>query len=325
MRNRYTPIFVVLALLALPALGFAASKPAGDEKSNPISPQMHVDFHSFADIPESEPNGSCTSANFLGCGNTLRPAAISPAGDNDWVYFDAVAGQTLTIATDADGPTGQVGDTYIYLMASDCTTILAQDDDSGPGFYSLISFCNAPYTGRYYVRVRAFLTTQSGGYKMSVSCTTPPTNDRCERPTPIQCGDFSISGSTGCATNDYTLPNNATSCTGFSADGRDLVYLLSVAAGDNISLSYTNVADGSIYIISDCTNPVATCVAGADATLSGQAEVINYTFVTTGLFYLIVDSYGLNTGGPFILNGTLDCHVVPTKAVTWGRVKTIYR
>jgi subtilisin-like proprotein convertase family protein len=99
-------------------------------------------------------------------------AQISPAGDNDWIQFNANQNDLITVGTDADGtPTV---DTFIHLMRSDCTTQLASDDDSGPGTFSLISNFPAPYTGTYHVRVRGFSATGTGRYKLVATVTQPP-------------------------------------------------------------------------------------------------------------------------------------------------------
>ena len=100
---------------------------------------------------------------------------------------------------------------------------------------------------------------------------------------------------------------------------------MATPAGDSLSASYTSSADGSIYIITDCANPTTTCVKGADATLSGQAEVLGYTFPTAGLYYLILDSFGTSTSGTWTLTGKLICHAVPANRRSWSQVKTIYR
>lgn len=97
-------------------------------------------------------------------------AAIT-AGDHDWITFSANAGDVITIGTDADGtPTA---DTYLQLYADDCATVLAFDDDGGPGLFSLISNFNAPYTGNYYAHVRGFSTTTTGLYLLIGTVTGP--------------------------------------------------------------------------------------------------------------------------------------------------------
>lgn len=123
----------------------------------------------LADVNETEPiNDACPGEPYIP-GDVVHAALT--AGDHDWYAFNANAGDVLTLGTDADGtPTV---DTYIHLMASDCTTQLAFNDDGGPGLYSLISNFVAPYTGSYYLHVRGFSSTSAGLYKFIGSVTTP--------------------------------------------------------------------------------------------------------------------------------------------------------
>ena len=323
MKRSYSVLAAVLAILTWSAVALADPNNVGGEPKAWTS----VD-KTLADVAEVEPNNSLATAQFLGCGNVFRPASIA-AGvtppDTDYVSFTANAGEVLAVGTDADGAAGQVGDTRIRLF-NNTGGVLASDDDSGPGLYSLISGVVAPYTGTYYVGIAAF-STQTGGYKAFIVCcpATAPANDVCAGANQIPCGTINYAGSTLCYNNNYTpLTSGTGGCTGFTALGRDLVYQIIAAAGDQLSVTYTSSADGSIYIITDCANPTTTCVAGADATFSGQPEVLNYAFTSAGVYYLILDSFGTNTSGAWTLVGSLNCPV-PTEHASWGKVKTIYR
>src|SRR6185436_9156485 len=107
--------------------------------------------------------------------------------------------------------------------------------------------------------------------------------------------------------------------------GRDLVYKINANVGDNLAVTYTSTADGSIYLVTDCNNPIGTCVNGQDSTLAGQPETLIHTFASAGVYYLILDSFGTNTSGVWTLLGNLDCPVVSNRRITWGSLKTIYR
>lgn len=318
-------MLTLAAALCLAGTAFAQNKGAeANEKAwNPLGPNAVL-----ADVAEVEPNNSLATAQLLECGNVLRPAsiAVSTPRDTDYVKFTVTAGTVITVGTDADGTSGQVGDTRIRLFDANGAT-LATDDDSGPGLYSLITF-TATYTGTYYAGFAAY-GSQTGSYKGFVSCQTPqppPANDQCAGAIFIECGNVNLSGSTQFANNDYTpLASGLGGCTGYSELGRDVVYVINAGGGDSVNLTYTSAADGSIYLITNCASPTTSCVAGADATLAGQPEVLSYTFPSTGVYYLILDSYGANTGGAWTLTGEFRCAIVPTIAKTWGTLKTMYR
>ena len=108
--------WAVLALLAFPC--FAPSLRADDDVKKPeakdmkYAPSLRLQYGTLSDVPEAEPNDVPGQANFLGCGNTFRPAAIAAQAvrDTDWISFTANAGDAIIFGTDADGPT-PIGET----------------------------------------------------------------------------------------------------------------------------------------------------------------------------------------------------------------------
>lgn len=329
MRIRYSLFVAVLALIVCSAPSFAAHRLTRNAFHSGKAPLVEKLWHArplsvTSDVGEAEPNDDFSTANAAACGDALRPAAIDVPDDIDWVQFNASAGDIITLGTDADGA-NPIGDTIIGLFDADGNQ-LAIDDDSGPGYYSLISNYPAPTTGTYYLGIIAYDIDAVGTYQAFISCQAappPPVNDQCVSALDLPCGQIDISGTTAGATNDYD-PGSA-GCTGYAAAGRDVVYKFWAAAGEAINLTYTTTADGSFYIVSDCADPVGSCVVGADATFTGQPESIVHTFASTGMYYLILDSYGTGTYGNWTLTGADGCGVVGATRTTWGRLKSYYR
>ncbi len=75
------------------------------------------------------------------------------ANDNDWFAFEAVAGQTYVIETRG---LGLEADTMLYLYASDCQTLLAENDDRVEGDPSSRIVWTATETGRLAAMVLSF-------------------------------------------------------------------------------------------------------------------------------------------------------------------------
>ncbi len=325
MRVCYRTILLLAGMLAIASIAFAAEKPTvpAEKYWNPLGGGNTM----FADVPEVEPNGSLATAQLLNCGDVLRPATIGAANDTDYVKFTATAGTVAAVGTDADGTTSQLTDSRIRLF-NESGAVLASDDDSGPGLYSLITF-TATYTGTYYAGFAGYSSSYTGVYKGFVTCTAPqppPANDLCAGGIAIECGVINFSGSTVSATNDYTpIATGTGGCTGYAALGKDVVYTINGSGGDVLDVSYTNAVDGSIYLITDCANAAASCVAGADAALSGAAEHLVYTLPSSGVYYLICDSYGTSTGGAYTLTGSYTCPATAANRKTWGSLKSIYR
>ncbi len=297
-------LFVMLGLTTSPAMADPAN----------VEPKEWHNNYSWvrAEYPEQEPNDTCPGQS-TACGDVVNPAYLNP-GEQDWYSFHVDAGIPITVGTDAVNP-GDNTDTYIELYFECGGTILAQDDDSGPGFYSLITNFNAPSTGTYNVKVRGYSQTSQGPYKIFFNCTPPPpppANDRCDGAFTIdRCTAGSLEGDLTSANNDYDPPSQ---CTGFSAAGKDVVYYMDLQVGDIVDLTYNQVAyDASFYIVTDCSN-LSTCVAGADDGVTGDPEVIHYVAAAAGRYYLVLDTYGTGTGGAWTLDYMIQCPGPPTGA-----------
>jgi len=138
-------------------------------------------------------------------------------------------------------------------------------------------------------------------------CPQPPKNDICELAEPIPCGNFSLSGSTKLASDNYSFNTDQESCTGFRAGGRDAVYKVYATAGDSIWINYHSTADGSIYIVTDCNSVALTCAVGEDSTGTNETETLRHKFTSTGAYYIILDSFGTNTFGVWTAVGRMNC------------------
>lgn len=259
-------------------------------------------------IPEAEPNDTCPG-QAMACGDQIAPAAFDPASDDDWYVFNiATTGTLITVGTDAYQ--GSSVDTYLELYDSCTGTRIAYDDDGGPGAFSLIANFAAPHSGDYYVKAFTYGHSYTGAYQLTLQCAVPeppPENDTCAGAIAIErCTNGALEGDSFYAANDYNPGSGG--CTGYTAAGKDVVYLLSVQAGDVVHLVYTlPSADAAFYIVTDCANVPGTCIVGADGTVTGQPETIDYTFTTGGTYYLILDAYTSAYGGPWTLTYEITC------------------
>jgi hypothetical protein len=150
----------------------------------------------------------------------------------------------------------------------------------------------------------------------------PPEGDVCETAFPIPSGDFTIIGTNVGFNNDYPLDSG--SCTGYSASGQDVVYYTNLDVGDEFTVTMDTDTDwdDSIYMITDCGDPMGSCVVGAD----DYPDMSTFTYIATeaGTYYLIVSAYGSGQGG-YTIYGFNGGSVTPVETATWGSVKTLYR
>ncbi len=90
-------------------------------------------------------------------------AGLQFGGDLDYISFNALAGQTFRFTTSSAVET----DTVMRLYSTNGTTVLAADDDGGPGLGSLITW-TAPANGTYFVDVRGADQVTTGPYQFKM-------------------------------------------------------------------------------------------------------------------------------------------------------------
>jgi hypothetical protein len=304
-------VIAMMVVAAFAAVAHAESKPAPEKVEN--------DIVLMASLTEVEPNNTAATANAI-AGGDVYAAAISPAADQDWFVFNS-AGGSATFETGA-GPATAAGDTKIYVYAADGTTQVAYDDDSGAGYYSLVTYSFA--AGTYYVKVIHYSATGTGNYTLTCAAAAPPAvNDLCAGAIDIQ--DQSLTSWTinlsasGGYSNNYSLVYGG--CTGYSSPGPDAVYKISLAAGESVMISEAGACDMALWLATDCANLLTTCVAGSDAGTSGATESINYTAAGAGTYYLVVDAYTAS-GCPVTVTVNAP---VPQEDASFGTIKAMFR
>ncbi len=152
----------------------------------------------------------------------------------------------------------------------------------------------------------------SGGpYTLELSVTAAPARmalepaDSCADLLPglaLTTGSYRYEGSLVAYGADFT-PD--ASCTGYAARGADAAVPIRLEPGESIAVDYTNAADTSVYILSDCAD-VDTCVVGADDTFGGETESLALTNTTGAVLEatLVLDAY--TGGGAWELDVTID-------------------
>ncbi len=111
----------------------------------------------------------------------------------------------------------------------------------------------------------------------------------------------SYAGDTTSRVDDYQDPS---ACTGFSAGGNDAVVAVSLALGQVLDVDLTYDAGGPdavLYVSDDPLAPDTACLEGADLTVD-ESESLSFTAPYGGLFYVVVDAFDTDDGGPFTLD-----------------------
>ena len=118
-----------------------------------------------------EPDGNAGAAKTIASGERQN-RSIHVAGDVDWAKFTLTQRSDVRIETD-----GSSGDTELWLMASDGTTVMEYDDDDGNGRFSLINRtgANALNPGTYYIAVGEYEDDGAiTGYTLALTVTLAP-------------------------------------------------------------------------------------------------------------------------------------------------------
>ena len=125
-----------------------------------------------------EPDGSCGIAKPITVDATAQQHTLFPGGDEDWVSFAVIAGQTYAIETASGTPAEDI-DTVLYLYDADGTTEIGYDDDGGQGTYSLTEYA-ADSDTTVYAKVVGYYGNTTGAYALGVSTVTAPVGDAYE-------------------------------------------------------------------------------------------------------------------------------------------------
>jgi hypothetical protein len=117
--------------------------------------------------------------------------------------------------------------------------------------------------------------------------------ENCAAAVPINALPFNDTGDTTTASNEMLFLG--TTCAGGGAGsrpGRDLIYKITVTAGNSLTFQVTpqSTYDTAIYILSTCGDG-ATCIQHADAGIEGQTETIGPVSLAPGTHYLYIDSF----------------------------------
>lgn len=110
----------------------------------------------------NEPDDAPSQARSLVYGSTVS-GQICPGGDRDYFRFTAAAGDTIGASVRAQAD-GSALDSYLFLLASDGSSVLAENDDIVLGEQTDSALqAVLPETGDYYLKLRAWNHPSAGG------------------------------------------------------------------------------------------------------------------------------------------------------------------
>ena len=249
-----------------------------------------TETHTVNDAPNRdsyEEDGTCGQAKLISP-EEQQMRNIIPGRESDWVMFTLPQAGDVTLET-----SGPSGDTIMYLYMSDCITQIAQDDDSGAGFFSLITQGGLA-AGTYYVSIVSYHNTEIDLYYLNYSpsilqleSTTSITSDA---PDPSLVNQsytvgVTVSGSTGTPTGNVNIDDGAgTSCTATLFSGSGFCALTSKVSG-NMELTANYSGNGTYAASSDTVEHTVNKYASSttitsdapDPSLANQSYTVGVT------------------------------------------------
>ncbi len=281
-----------------------------------------IDFD-FSDLPVCVGPDDCASAQLLtdsynsgdttNCSNTFPSYNLwaYPLEGNDHVYALEIPCPGYEVCVNAYPWTEQ---DITIALSNECTdgpvTAVAGADDWGT--WSSEYFCYTTTAGdatTMYIYVDFHGEGGGGGYNLNVYLNGLVPNDECWQAINVGTGG-TFSGTTVCARNFVDVTAD---CIDYATSGPEAVYSFYANDGDTLDLTLTPTTDWdpALYVISDCYDPVGSCVGGADAGLTGDPETATLTFNCAGYYYIMADSY-YSSGA--LSEGDFDLDVVVTPA-----------
>jgi hypothetical protein len=210
-------------------------------------------------------------------------------------------------------PVGASWDASLYLVSS-CASIaqscVAGQDNGNPEELDY----TAVTAGDYFLVVDGY-GSAAGPYRLDLTLNPAPlVNDTCAGAIDARAGGLFV-GTTQSARDDYSpRASGSGGCTGHAAAGGDVVYRVVLAAGERLRASLDAAWDASLYLVTDCAMPAASCVAGQD---DGNPEALDFVAPAAGTYFLVVDGAG-GARGAFTLTVSVSPPVVGGEVCATG-------
>ncbi|MGE3174382.1 MAG: hypothetical protein AB7O97_17260 [Planctomycetota bacterium] len=232
---------------------------------------------------------------------TSAPATTCASINSDiWLVHTASCDGVLTVNTESAGTT-PLSDTVMEAWDSCGGTVLACDDDGGPGAYSQFSIPVLAGT-QYFFRVGDFGTTTISQGVFNIRVVNAPTpggfNDECACAIPLALGANAVD------TTGSTLSSPSVSCAFVS--GGDLWYTYTVAGSGCQEVRFDTFGSGVDTVIEvwdACGGTVIDCNDDTGGFPPGESEVVIPVASGGDSFVVRVARFGSATG-PFTVNVT---------------------
>jgi len=234
-----------------------------------------------------------TAAQAVEIGSGASGLVLCPGNEDHYLFSVSAPGGGSRVVV-AHGPTPL----NVALTEVGSTSSIGQLRLDATAGITEVTFASASAT-RYHLVVSLADASEPISYAVSVFG-SPPANDDCARAQLIAPG-AAVAGTTENARNDYQFNAGGASCAGSAKVGGDVVYAVSVPAGEVLQAQLRSEADLALYALADCAT--RCCLVGADDSPANSSEALGYRNDGSApiTVYLVVDSFIVAVAGPFAL------------------------
>ncbi|MCB1183178.1 hypothetical protein KDM41_07080 [bacterium] len=179
---------------------------------------------------------------------------------------------------------------------------------------------NVPVSGDFYFVVDGYNGAASPFTFTIDSVALPEPVDFCDAVEDVFGSYFT--GTTCAGVNNVS----ALGCEAYTENGLEYYYEIFMPAGSSFTADVTNTADGALWVVDACVEPL-NCLAYADDTFSGETETVSYTNASGSdmYVYLVVDSWGTDSCGDYTMNFAASGGAVAVENASFGTVKALFK
>jgi hypothetical protein len=225
--------------------------------------------------------------------NSSDDPAIYIVANCNFASATCYAGQQSNSATASTGYYSALGET-VYLVvdsdsASDTDSFILDVEVNTAQCVTGSARCTSGGDAEVCTISRTW-ETEECYFGCSNGVCEPPPNDTCSTATvvPVDGSKYVYEGPMDAYSDDYDI--DGASCMQSSFDdspGPDAVYSVDAAANDIINITWTPPDEASLYIVTDCSDLKATCVAGNETFTTPTS--IQYVAPADDTYYIVAD------------------------------------
>ena len=245
---------------------------------NPFEPDfLHAGDTAMGNIlaESTDAESSMGTSYSILAGDSFSGTLSSP-GDRDWVAIDLEAGEQYDFSLNGDG-NAPLADSYLRLFDSS-GTLVAQDDDGGPGFNSALGF-TASGTGTYFLSAGAYGDQYAGTYTLSTGIDdgSVPTG------TVDELADFLTHGYWGGSSHSFNAPTITVYLGDLTADGQRLAQwaMQSIEMIADVSFSVVGSAAQALIDFDDNNSGAYASYSSIGGTTTSAFVNVSTTWLTS--------------------------------------------